>query len=75
MVPDELTYYRERAIVERHRALTATDPRAAELHAELASLYETLVESNQHPKPKLHAMAAATAPVKGERNAAAEASI
>ena len=42
MSPEEREYYRGRALVERQRAATATSV-AAEIHLELACLYERLV--------------------------------
>jgi hypothetical protein len=53
MSPNELLYYRERAEVERQRATEAANPLAAEIHLELASLYERLVKLDEVPKPKL----------------------
>jgi hypothetical protein len=43
MSPNERKYYRERALIERDRASTATSV-AAPIHLELACLYEKLVE-------------------------------
>ena len=45
-------YYRERAQAERMRAATATSI-AAEIHLELASLYEKLVELEESERPTL----------------------
>jgi hypothetical protein len=44
MSPDELAYYRERALLERRSASASTDRRAADIHLELAGLYERRVE-------------------------------
>ena len=41
---DELTYYRHRAAVEHAIAAQSADPRVAEIHEKLASLYEKLCE-------------------------------
>lgn len=54
MSPDELIYYRERAIIERRRASETSDKTASGAHLELAKLYEGLVESKQKPGPHLH---------------------
>ena len=43
MSPKELEYYRQRAVSERQRA-RAAKAEAAEIHLELACLYEKLVE-------------------------------
>jgi hypothetical protein len=43
MSPDEREYYRGRALIERELSATATSV-AAEIHLELACLYEKLVE-------------------------------
>ena len=53
MSPEELTYYRERAAIERRCAEAATDPRAKEIHAELAGLYEALVDLDRDHVPDL----------------------
>ena len=53
MSPEELLYYRERALIERARAATASSV-AAEIHLELACLYERLVDLEEAPKAKLH---------------------
>jgi hypothetical protein len=53
MSPDELCYYSERAEVELQRAARATNPKAAEIHLELASLYEKLVALEQTHRPTL----------------------
>lgn len=44
MSPDELAYYRERALIERQRASASTDRLAADIHLKLACLYEKRVE-------------------------------
>lgn len=44
MHPDELTYYRHRAQVERTIADESIDPRIREIHEKLAGLYERLCE-------------------------------
>ena len=53
MSPDELAYYRERALIERQRASDATTALAADIHLELACLYETLVELEERDAPTL----------------------
>ena len=53
MSPQELRYYRKRAELERQRAVESTDSSIAEIHLQLASLYEKLVELQQMPKPTL----------------------
>jgi hypothetical protein len=45
-------YYAKRAATERHMAETATDPKIAALHWELASLYEKLVSQHQDKESK-----------------------
>lgn len=44
MSPDELAYYRERAFIERQRASNSTVRPAADIHLELAALYERRAE-------------------------------
>ena len=44
MSSDELSYYRHRAADERAIAAQSVDPRVAEIHEKLASLYENLCE-------------------------------
>lgn len=53
MSPEEITYYRERAAIERHRAETSDDTRAAAIHAELADLYNQLVDLEREHVPNL----------------------
>ena len=53
MSPIEREYFRERALIERGRAATATSV-AAEIHLDLACLYERLVELEEdHERPTL----------------------
>ena len=52
MSPDELSYYRHRAVVERAHAAAATNPYAVEIHQKLACLYEKLIELEDE-KPTL----------------------
>ena len=52
MSHDELSYYRERAAIERQRAAGSTNAHAVEIHRKLAELYEQLVELEQVPPPK-----------------------
>jgi len=53
MSPEEITYYRERAAIERQLAETAENQRAGEIHAELASLYESLIALEHDHAPNL----------------------
>jgi len=53
MSPDELAYYRERALIERRRASDATTELAANIHVELAGFYERLVELEELDAPTL----------------------
>ncbi|HLO20015.1 MAG TPA: hypothetical protein VK192_05925 [Sphingomicrobium sp.] len=46
MSPDQREYFRDRALIERGRAATASSV-AAVIHLELACLYEKLVELEQ----------------------------
>lgn len=46
MTPKETEYYRERAAAERRRAADASSV-AAEIHLELACLYEKLIDLEQ----------------------------
>ena len=43
MSSEDIRYYRERAAVERERAKTSS-PEIAEIHEELARLYDALIE-------------------------------
>jgi hypothetical protein len=57
MTPDEREYFRKRGLIERGRAATATSV-AAEIHLELACLYEKLVElEGDHERPTLSIVA------------------
>lgn len=51
MHPEELLYYRERALIERQRAAESTNPHAGEIHRKLADLYESLIDLEQKPQP------------------------
>ena len=53
MHPEELLYYRERALIERQRAAESTNPHAGEIHRKLAELYEMLLDLEQQPQPTL----------------------
>lgn len=56
MVEDDVRYYRERAETERARAEEATREDVAEIHLELALMYEALVEQDQlRPKLRIRA--------------------
>jgi hypothetical protein len=51
MSPHERDYYRQRGRAERLRAAEASDTLAAEIHEELACLYEKIVElDDEEPK-------------------------
>ena len=52
MSPNEREYYRDRAASERARAAVASAV-AAEIHLELACLYEKLVELDEQGRPTL----------------------
>ena len=52
MSPQEREYYRGRAASERACAAVASS-RAAEIHLELACLYENLVELEEAEQPRL----------------------
>ena len=52
MSPQEIEYYRVRAAGERACAARASG-RAAEIHLELACLYEKLVELEEGHRPQL----------------------
>ena len=49
MSPEELLYYRERALIERQRAAESTNPYVIEIHQKLADLYDKLVEHEEIP--------------------------
>jgi hypothetical protein len=51
MSPDQLAYYRERALIERRRASEATNTVAANIHVKLAECYEQLVELEELDAP------------------------
>jgi hypothetical protein len=54
MHPDELAYYRERALIERQRASDSTiSSSAADIHLKLAGIYEMLVELEDKHNPTL----------------------
>ena len=52
MSPIDVEYYRARAIEERERALAADQQEVAEIHLELARLYDALV-NEPAIRPKL----------------------
>lgn len=52
MSSDDVMYYRQRAMVERERAKASSNTNVAEIHEELARLYEALVE-HKSLRPKL----------------------
>jgi hypothetical protein len=47
MSPDELAYYRERALIEKCRAAEARVRPAADIHLRLARHYEAVVEAEE----------------------------
>ena len=47
MHSDDISYYRERAEAERTRAKSSSNAEIAEIHEELARLYEALIEHEQ----------------------------
>ena len=47
MSRDSIEYYRNRAIAERTAAAKAENVQVAEIHAELARLYDALVEHSE----------------------------
>ena len=53
MSSEDISYYRERASVERDRAKSSSSADIAEIHEELARLYEALVE-HESLRPTLH---------------------
>ena len=59
MSPQEREYYRDRAAAERARAAVASSV-AAEIHIELACLYESLVELDEEPRPTLSIVGASS---------------
>jgi len=50
---EDISYYRERARVERERAKESSAADIAEIHEELARLYDALVE-HETLRPRLH---------------------
>ena len=53
MSSDDIAYYRERARIERERAKTSANADIAEIHEELARLYDALIE-HESLRPTLH---------------------
>lgn len=53
MSSEDINYYRERAQVERQRARESSNADIAEIHEELARLYDALVE-HESLRPTLH---------------------
>ena len=49
---DDTAYYRQRSITERVRAKTASSQEVAEIHEELARLYDAMV-AHKSLRPKL----------------------
>lgn len=49
MSPEELMYYRERALIEGQRAAESTNLHVIEIHEKLAALYDRLVEMKATP--------------------------
>ena len=52
MSSDDIAYYRERAKVERERAAHSSRAGVAEIHEELARLYDALIE-HESLRPRL----------------------
>lgn len=53
MSSDDLAYFRQRAAVERERAKASGSADIAEIHEELARLYDALIE-HESLRPTLH---------------------
>lgn len=47
MFSDDLAYYRQRAVAEREAAKDSSNSDVAEIHEELADLYEALIEHEE----------------------------
>ena len=56
MASDDLAYYRQRAAAERERAKASSSADIAEIHEELARLYDALI-AHESLRPKLHIVA------------------
>jgi hypothetical protein len=54
MSPRELSYYRESANEERWRANSSACPEIAEIHVEVACLYEKLIQLEEPARPTLN---------------------
>jgi hypothetical protein len=68
MHPDELAYYRERALIEKRRASDSTiSSTAADIHLKLAGLYEMLVELEENDNPTLRIVEVGHPPEIGSR--------
>lgn len=60
----DLSYYRERAKIERERARSSSSEDIAEIHEELARLYDTLV-AHESLRPTLHIVSSKTPNLSG----------
>jgi hypothetical protein len=49
MSKDDITYYRQRAVIERSRAKDAPTPEIASVHERLADLYENFIATLDRP--------------------------
>lgn len=49
MTSNDREYFRKRAAIERALAQSASDPRIADIHHELAERYEALVGDSKRP--------------------------
>ena len=54
MTLTESEYYRQRAIAERARAEAAAAPNVADIHLELACMYESLVRLDEDARLRRH---------------------
>lgn len=54
MSPNDIAYYRQRAADERALAKAAPLPAIADIHLELACMYENIVELDQSPQARVH---------------------
>lgn len=64
MSSDDLTYYRQRAEIERERAKSASRADIAEIHEELARLYDALIE-HEGLRPKFRPTLSIVTPSSG----------
>jgi hypothetical protein len=52
MSASDVEYYRQRALAERQLAKAARDAKVAELHEELASLYQRMLDALEGPSSR-----------------------